>query len=370
MSLREFIRSEDTEFAFRVALGGAIPLVVLGWLGYPQDALLVMIGSTFISGIDIPAELPRKLRLMTFSLVVSPLVFAAVSLTYSTPVLFYPLISVLLFLISFIAPFSYHFGKVAFMFNLAIILSLGFSVSLTGVQEVLRAAGLVFAGGLWYMVFASLMHFLQRPLQITRRVSDTLDATAEYFKARSAFFQPGTDKQIVLLNLTDKQAQLTDHHEKVRAVMMRDFHYSSNMKAPIGRLVHFFASLVDLFDAAMATAWKLGEAEGIETDLPVNNILFEINDSIAQVLFSMREYLQGDRSLEELLKMRGRLQEKEKLLKEKLRQMRLNMSDEDRMAQLGEEYYDYKTIQVYTEDQMMTLEYMADLLEGSAKRAQ
>src|SRR5690625_5685897 len=118
MSVREFLRSEDTELVMRVVIGGGIPLFLLGFLGFHREALLVMIGSTFISGIDIPAELPRKLRLMSVSLIATPLIFTAISYTYFYPPLFFLLLALLIFVISIIVPFTFHFGKVAFMFNL------------------------------------------------------------------------------------------------------------------------------------------------------------------------------------------------------------------------------------------------------------
>src|SRR5690625_1496617 len=247
MSVREFLRSEDTELALRVVIGGGIPLFLLGFLGFHREALLVMIGSTFISGIDIPAELPRKLRLMSVSLIATPLIFAAVSYSYFYPPIFFLLLALLIFVISFIAPFSFHFGKVAFMFNLAIMVALGFSVNLSSSDGIIRSALLIFAGGLWYMIFAGVMHFIQRPVYISRLLADAFRDTSEYFEARSAFFEYGKDQREVLLSLAEKQAQLTDQHENVRAVLMRDFHYSSKMNAPIGRLVHIFAALVDLF---------------------------------------------------------------------------------------------------------------------------
>src|SRR5680860_238267 len=154
MNLREFLRAEDTEFGLRVILGGGIPLFLLTFLGYPQEGLMFMVGSTFISGIDIPAELPRKLRLMTYSLIATPLVFIMISLAHPYPVLLYPLLAGFIFVFSFLAPFSFHFGKVAFMSNLAIMLSLGFATNLTGISEIFRSAGLLFIGGLWYMLFA------------------------------------------------------------------------------------------------------------------------------------------------------------------------------------------------------------------------
>lgn len=366
MSIREFLRSEDTELALRVATGGGVPLLVLGFLGFQQEALMVMIGSTFISGIDIPAELPRKLRLMSFSLFATPLIFATISYAHSSPIILFLLLAILIFLISFLAPFSFHFGKVAFMFNLAIMVALGFSVNLTSTDGILRSAFLIFAGGLWYMIFASLMHFLLRPTQISRRLSDVFQATSEYFDARSAFFDKKKDPVDVSLNLAETQAKLTDQHENVRAVLMRDFHYSSKMSAPIGRLVHIFAALVDLFDEALATSWKIQETSNIMEDTSFHELLYEVNTSIARVLSRMRDYLNESRPIGELLEMRQKIREKTLSLEATLLEMQKSSAGDS----ADSSYYDFKTIQIYIEAQMNTLSFIVDLLEGTAEKSQ
>lgn len=362
MSIREFIKSEDTEFGLRVVIGGAIPLFLLGYLGYTQEGLLIMIGSTFISGIDIPAELPRKLRLMLFSLMATPLVFTTISLASPYPMVLYPLLAAMIFLISFIAPFSFHFGKVAFMSNLAIMLSMGFSANLNSTDEIFRSAGLLAIGGVWYLLFASLMHFIQRPVQVSRRVSDVLQATAAYFEVRTAFFQPSANKEEILLELSKKQAELTDQHEKVRALLMRDFDYSSRPKAPLGRYLHFFALLVDLFEDALATSWRLQEAIGNKENDALEELLCDINGSIVNILTRMDEYINGSFSMEELQKVREEVKSQTVSLKTNLNQMRLDIENQHIS---GDDYHLFKPIQIYIEEQSDTLEHMVELLEGT-----
>ncbi len=330
MNLREFIRSEDTEFGLRVILGGGIPLLLLTFLGYPREGLMVMVGSTFVSGIDIPAELPRKLRLMTYSLISTPLVFITISLAHPYPILLYPLLASFIFIFSFLAPFSFHFGKVAFMSNLAIMLSLGFATNLMEVSEIFKSAGLLLIGGLWYIVFASLMHFIQRPVQVTRRISDVIHHTAEYFKTRSALFDIETGKDTILFDLAKKQAEITDAHEKVRAMLMRDFDYSRQTNSRLGRMLHLFVALVDLFDEALATSWKMQEAAEIVENQSIKKLLYDINDSIARVLKKLEAYLNGDLSIHDLEQIRQKINTKSRALKMELDQMRLELGVYDR----------------------------------------
>lgn len=364
MNLRKFFRAEDTEFGMRIVLGGGIPLFLLTFLGYPDEGLMIMIGSTYISGIDIPAELPRKLRLMAYSLIATPLVFVAISLTYPHLWLLYPLLTAFIFLFSFLAPFSYHFGKVAFMSNLAIMLSLSFASNLSDPIEIIRTAGLLFIGGAWYMVFAALMHFIQRPVQVTRRVADVLLLTSEYFTTRSHLYDPRINQDQLFLELAEKQASLMDAHEKVRAMLMRDFDYSRQTNSRLGRMLHFFASLIDLFDEAMATSWKLQET----TEISEGNVIYksfrEISNSIGKMLKKMEDYLDNNANFAEILPIRKELQDGNQFLKNELNKMRLNLASDQDSANA---YHAYKPIQIHIEKQLDTLDYMILILEGSSK---
>src|SRR5690625_1231165 len=240
------------------------------------------------------------------------------------------------------------------------------SSDLSSSDGIIRSALLIFAGGLWYMIFAGVMHFIQRPVQISRRLADAFRATSEYFEARSAFFEYGKDQREVLLSLAEKQAQLTDQHENVRAVLMRDFHYSSKMNAPIGRLVHIFAALVDLFDEALATSWKIQESSDILEDTTFHDLLFELNTSIARVLSRMGDYLSGNRPISELLETRKNIRAKTSSMESTL----LAMQEKSAPDSADAGFYDFKTIQIYIEAQMNTLSFIVDLLEGTAKESQ
>ncbi len=363
INLREFLRSEDTEFGFRVILGGGIPLFLLTFLGFPREGLMVMIGSTFISGIDIPAELPRKLRLMSYSLISTPLVFIMISLAHPYPVLLYPLLAGFIFVFSFLAPFSFHFGKVAFMSNLAIMLSLGFAANLSEISEIFRSAGLLFSGGLWYIAFASLMHFIQRPVQVTRRISSVLHYTTGYFKARSALFSPNEDYEQLLLDLAKKQAELTDAHEKVRAMLMRDFDYSRQTNSRLGRMLHFFAALVDLFDEALATSWRIQATSDVSENPLLRKILCDINNSIARILTNLENHLNKELSLNELEELRHDVRSMTTELEAELTTMRTEVQANNKA---GDHYHAYKPIQIYIQEQMNTLEYMIGILEGTS----
>lgn len=362
MSIREFLRWEDTEFGLRVVLGGGIPLFLFYFLGLPDVGLMLMVGSTFISGIDIPAELPRKLRLMTFSLIATPIVFMTIAFSHPYPYLFYSILAGFIFLSSYLAPFSFHFGKVAFMSNLAIMLSLSFVSSLSDPNDIFHTAFLIFAGGLWYMLFASLMHFIQRPIQVTRRVSDVLSRTADYFTTRSHLFDPNANRDQIILQLAEKQAFLSDAHEKVRAMLMRDFDYSLLTHKRLGRMLHFFASLVDLFDEALATSWKLQEATELMENPELKKSFGDINTSIADLLKMMEAFLNRETNITDLYQSWKKLEMKSREIKYKMDRMRHELGPHQESS---DNYHAFKPIQIYVAEQMDTLEYMIMILEGN-----
>ncbi|WP_236980160.1 FUSC family protein [Membranihabitans maritimus] len=359
MAVKEFLKSEDTEFAFRMVLGGAIPFVIMSFLGKPTDGLLLLLGSTFISGIDLPAELPRKLKLMGFSLITSPLLFSIISFSASFPILLYAVLFGFIFLFSFLAPFSYHFGKVAFVSNLAIMLSLGFASNLSGPSEILHATLLIFFGGAWYIIFASVMHFIQRPIQVSRRLSKTINLTAEYFELREKLFQPDFDSAQIQMELSNKQAEVSASHEKVRAMLMRDYGYKINPRNRMGRFLYIFAALVDLFDEAIATSWKLYQAFNIDDDNQAKRLMIEINTHIGHSIRVLNDVFdQNSRANFDDLK--SELSQKTQELQNEMDNLR-DISEHELSSDYA--YRTHKIIQIYIKQQLATLNQLFSIVQ-------
>src|SRR5690606_3712773 len=172
------------------------------------------------------------------------------------------------------------------------------------------------------------------------------------------------DRDHIVLDLARKQASLTDAHEKVRAMLMKDFDYSRHTNSRMGRMLYFFASLIDLFDEAMATSWRLQQTTELLEDSVINKLFQDMNGSIADILKMMADYLNHEAHMKDLLQIRSELKKKNGEVKNELEQMRQNL---DSRQVSGDIYHAYKPIQLYIERQMDTLEYMIMILEGNTQ---
>ncbi|GAA5220904.1 hypothetical protein GCM10025777_15340 [Membranihabitans marinus] len=263
-------------------------------------------------------------------------------------------------MLSFLAPFSYHFGKVAFMSNLAIMLSLGFAANISGYEEILRATILLFCGGLWYMIFASVMHFIQRPIQSSRRISRTIQLTAEYLALRQQLLSATNVSKATTLELSKKQAQISESHEKVRGMLMRDYGYRVSPKSRMGKLLHIFAALVDLFDEAIASTGKLMELVQIEDHDEVKKMLIDINDLFITSLNHLQEKINHPQLVLEEETVRNTLRQKIVRLEEYMIQWRDGVQSEQNTEY---DYRTFKSIQIYMDQQMKTLDLLFSYLK-------
>src|SRR5690625_5624075 len=80
----------------------------------------------------------------------------------------------------------------------------------------------------------------------------------------------------------------------------------------------------------------------------------------------MGEYLNGDRPIGELLEMRQKIQDKTRSMETTLAEMERQSAGDS----AGTGFYDFKTIQINIDAQMNTLNFIVDLLEGTAEKPQ
>ncbi|GAB3175780.1 FUSC family protein [Telluribacter humicola] len=270
MTLQSYLTSEDTESAFRFTIGASIPLVIANLMGYPQEGIFLLLGSMFVHGIDIAIALPKKVALMTLSGVLSALIFVIFTQVAHNPYLTAPLIFLFVFSLSLVAPLSASFSIVALLLSLSIMIGLSMAENIGTLSEALDRAGYILAGVAWYILYAVVMHFLQRPRQLRRRIQECLHLTAEYLDMQAKLFEPNIDLQEVLLNLSQKQGEVVEAHQQIREVLLREPINLTNPATYMGRATFFFANLVDIFELATASSWSI---HAVADQLPGTNTL-------------------------------------------------------------------------------------------------
>jgi uncharacterized membrane protein YccC len=365
MTLKEYITSEDTESAFRFLVGAASPLLVATGLGYTELGIFMLLGSTFVFGIDIPIALPKKLGFMALSGLLSALIFLVFTQVKEFPVLNGILLLITLFILNFLSPFSPNFSIVALLLNLSVMIGLSMASTIPTLAEALPKAGYLLLGSAWYTLYALLLHPLQRPRQLRRRLQECLRLTADYFAGQATLFEPGVSRTDTLLALSRRQADVVEAHQQIREVLLREPMNITNPETFMGRATYFLANLVDLIELATASAWSLQAVPDHSEEEGAIPLLRTLNEYVVSQLRQLEvQIAHEDRTLADPVQdadAEGTLQQ----LTEYLNDMKARTPSGQESA---EEYRQLRRLQRYFEQQLLLLRNMRDVLARRSVR--
>ena len=294
MTFKEFITSEDTESAFRFLVGAALPLIVATSLGNSELGIFMLLGSTFVFGIDIPIALPKKFGYMVLSGVLSALIFVVFTQVRDFPLLNAILLLVMLFVLNFLAPFSPNFSIVALLLNLSVMIGLSMASTIPTLADALHKGGYLLLGSAWYTLYALLLHPLQRPRQLRRRLQNCLRLTADYFAGQSALFDPTVSRTETLLALSRQQSDVVEAHQQIREVLLREPMNITNPETFMGRATYFLANLVDLVELATASVWSLQAVPDHPEEEGAVPLLRTLNEYIVSQLRQLEVWIEDE----------------------------------------------------------------------------
>ena len=360
MTLKEYITSEDTESALRFLLGASLPLVASLLLGYNELGLFLFLGSTFVFGIDVPIALPKKLGFMLLSGVFSALLFLVFTQVKAYPLLNAVLLFGVLFVINFLSPFSPNFSIVALLVNLSVMIGLSLAAAVPTLADGLQKAGYLLLGSAWYILYALLMHPLQRPRQLRRRLQDCLRLTAEYIAGQNDLLNNSHSGDGVLLALSQKQGEILAMHQQIREVLLREPMNITNPETFMGRATHFLANLVDLLELATACVSSLEALPDGPEKERAEPLLRALNACIAAQLRQLEKRVDKNQKMEsprnidsETQRVLGRLTQYLESQKQSLRGL----------VQVGESYRLLRRVQRNAEQELLVLRNLRDTLD-------
>jgi uncharacterized membrane protein YccC len=359
MTFKEYITSEDTETAFRFIAGAALPMLVCTWLGYTEMGIFMLLGATFVFGIDIPIALPKKLGFMVLSGLLSACIFVLFTQVQGYPLLNGILLLSVLFVLNFVSPFSPNFSIVALFLNLSVMIGLSMADSIDTLDEALLKARYLLLGSGWYILYALLLHPLQRPRQIRRRLLNCLRLTAEYLDCQATLLDPAESTNKTLLDLSKKQSEIVAMHQQIREVLLREPIDITSPETFMGQATYILANLVDLDELATASALSFQAiADRPEKDelLP---LLRTLNGCVVSQLREMEVHLEREDQAHWAQTYDRQADEALQELNHRLDDLKIRSATK---AQSAEAYRQLRRIQRYTEQQLLLLENMRNVL--------
>lgn len=359
MTIKEYITSEDTESALRFFTGASLPLVVCTWLGYTDLGLFMMLGATFVFGLDVPIALPKKLGFMVLTGLLSAGIFLLFSQIAHYPLLNGLLLLSILFILNFLSPFSPNFSTIALLLNLSVMISLSMAESIATLNEALTKAGYLLLGAVWYMLYALLLHRLQRPRQLRRRLQNCLRLTADYFAGQAALFDPVVYITNTVLDLSKKQSEVLAVHQQIREVLLREPINITNPETFMGRATYFLANLVDLDELATASILSLQAISDRPEKDELLPLLRTLNGYVVSQLREMEDHFDQEDQVEWALGFDEKADATLEELNELLDDMKIRTASQ---PQAAEAYRQLRRMQRYAEQQFLLLRNMRNVL--------
>lgn len=247
--LQRFIKSLDFLKGTVLAIAMIIPVLIsLFYFNDLNIGFSIALGVLFCSPADVAGS--KKHVFLG--------IFIAVLLSFNLTLLFsfinniwwllFPLLTLVVFLISYISVFGFRASLVSFSGLLAIVLSFVHDYSEV---NLLTHSLLVLLGGFWYFSLSFLTTILFPKAETDKLFVTTLEKTANLLRVRGKLLVCTIKRDDLFKQLFELQTTINDHHETIREIILNSRN-KSGLSNRIRRQQLFFSELIDIFELAVA----------------------------------------------------------------------------------------------------------------------
>ena len=249
--IRKFTDTTHFTNAIKVTLAAVIPVMIFSYLGKFELGFAMALGAFFTYPSDIPSSLRHKINGVLVTAVLVAAINLIVNIVFPYSWIFYPFLAVLIFLISMISVYGQRATMISFSGLIAV--SLAFASISTGWTMLLHA-GLILAGGLFYLVISLIFHYVRPHRYIELQIAECIKLTAKYLKLRSDLWTINTDKKSIIEKQLHLQVELNTIHQNIREVLISS-HTTSGSSNQNRTMLLVFISLVEILELALSTAF-------------------------------------------------------------------------------------------------------------------
>lgn len=264
-------------FALRQGIGVLLPIVIIiGILQEYHFGFAFSAGALAIAIIDQPGGTKRfRIKEMLFGLIAGNLAVLITGLTRPFPSIIWLIIAAQVFLFSMLSVFGKRGGIVGFACLLMMLLSLSLDVQGT---DIFFYSLITLAGSTYYFIFSVTISYLFRLHEERLTLASAVYATADYMRARAAFYDINNDLDTCFRKLLPYMITMTDAHQAARDNVLRNLpeDYKDHQRQRIV-LWNVFIEMIALLDTMVAT----------QTDYEVLRQRFQNHD----VMLFMRDTL-------------------------------------------------------------------------------
>ena len=255
--------TENTYFtrALIVTVAAALPVLILNKLGHFDAGFTIALGAFLTYPADIPSNLWHRTRGLFSAAVIISGSTLLVNLLHPFPWAFYPLLTLLVFLLSMISVYGQRANMISFSGLLAIALGTGHIHTGT---DIFMYSALLFTGSLVYMVLSLTFNYLNPHRYTELQIADCLKLTAKYMKLRGDLWDAGANREAITNKQLNLQVEINTTHDNLREILLRTRSNagSSNRSR---KMLMVFVSLMEILELALSTSFdhnKLHEIFG------------------------------------------------------------------------------------------------------------
>lgn len=250
--VRKFAGSTNFNNALKVTIASVLPVLICAYLGDVEIGFTIAIGAFLTYPSDIPSTLKHKINgLLVTALMISG-ANLLVNLLNPFPIVFYPFLAVLLFFLSIISVYGQRATTTSFSALLAV--SLAFAHLHTG-WAMLQYSGLLFAGGLFYLMVSLIFHYLQPYRYVELQIAECIRLTSKYLKLRGDLWNLDADREQIIEKQLHLQVEINQIHENLREIIFRNYSASGSSNQNRKMLI-VFVLLIEILELALSTSFN------------------------------------------------------------------------------------------------------------------
>lgn len=249
-SYKQFSTSYYVAEGIRITIGIMVPIIVFSMMGNIRAGITTALGVLCTSLCDSPGPLNHRKNAMLISIGI----ITSITLLTGFSVHFYWLISLELFLFSFVFSMIGIYGARATSVGIGGLVIMILHIDDHNSSElILLNAVYVFSGGIWYF-FLSLGISRLQPYKLAQQViGDTILSTAKYMHYKALMYDRNVDYDENYMHLIDSQISLHAKQNLVREVLFKTRSVVKESTHKGRTLLAIFTDTVDLFEQIMAS---------------------------------------------------------------------------------------------------------------------
>lgn len=249
--IQKFTDSTYFTNAMKVTIAAVIPVIVFTYLGKFGMGFAMAIGAFFTYPSDIPSSLKHKIKGIVFTAFLVASINLIINIVHPYPWIFYPFLTLLIFLLSMISVYGQRGTMVSF--SGLVTVSLAFSNISTG-WAMIEHAGLILAGGLFYLLVSLVFHYIRPHRYIELQIAECIKLSSKYLKLRGDLWNTNTDKKLIIEKQLHLQVELNTIHQNIREFIISNstVNGSSNQNR---KMLLVFISLVEILELSLSTSF-------------------------------------------------------------------------------------------------------------------